>query len=162
MARMAFMRAAVVTMAAGRPQATTACVAFMCARQPRLEYFALRSSAAPASLGACRYIRHEAPRLSGSSLSFGPGAAQTALAHPDSGPEPHLPLWLVPSTGPGADSIGSSCHSGPEPYRPQWLVPPMRARSRVDLGSSHHRASTAVPHWLVPSTVPGAASVNRL
>ena len=35
--------------------------------------------------------------------SPGPGAVQTALARPDSGPEPHLPPWLVPGD-PGPES----------------------------------------------------------
>ena len=71
-----------------------------------------------ASLGACRCVRPEAPCLSGSSRSVGPGA---------------VPLWLVPSPGPGAASTalarpvtrarshigrtGSSRSPGPEPYR---------------------------------------------
>ena len=86
------VRVKVGALAAGRPLAATGCVAFMRVaarllrwrrgglRRLRLacqcvafmwarrEYFALRSSAALASLGAYRYLRHEAPRLSGSSL----------------------------------------------------------------------------------------------
>ena len=78
------------------------------------------------------------------------------------GPEPHVPLWLIPYPGPGADHIGSSRLPGPEPYRPQWLVPLLRARSRVDrLGSSRHPGpEPSRPHGLVPFPGPGAVSVT--
>ena len=132
--------------------------------------------------------------FSGSSHSFGPGALLTSPARPvpwawsrsnrlcssrcrarsrcdrlDSsrrpGLEQRVPLWLVLSTGPGADSLGSFRHPGPEPYRPQWLDPLLRARSRL----SPPRPPWLVPSpgpepplplWLVPSPGPGADSLG--
>ena len=114
-----------------------------------------------ASLGACRCVRPEASRLSGSSRSVGPRAAL---------------LWLVPSPGPGAASTalarpvtrarsrisctGSSRSPGPEPYRLASLSACRCVRpeaSRLS-GSSRLVGPGAVPLWLVPSPGPGAAS----
>ena len=57
-------------------------------------------------------------------------------------------LWLVPSPEPGAAQTAlARPDSGPEPFLPQWLVPLMRARSRVDrmmIGSSRHRARSRI------------------
>ena len=107
----------------------------------RREYFALRASAALASLGACRCVRPDAPTSEARPAKPGPeprfygsyghgavcacmarpvtepGAASIALARPSrSGPEPYMRLWLVPSPGPGAAQTAlARPDSGPGP-----------------------------------------------